>query len=137
MAQTVGEIRLIADGTKVGFNHQLLMIAIPSSFLAVMGGAFIANSLGKDLNDDPVYQDRLAKGLVSMDSGDDQQAEITPEAKRAVLIFGVSIFAVVSYAMAISSTDCRERTAHGEPVWYLVPDGVVQHIGKYHLYSKE
>ena len=28
MAQTVGEIRLIADGTKVGFNHQLLMIAI-------------------------------------------------------------------------------------------------------------
>lgn len=28
MAQTVGEIRLIADGTKVGFDHQLLMIAI-------------------------------------------------------------------------------------------------------------
>jgi len=28
MAQTVGEIRLIADGTKVGFNHQLLMIAV-------------------------------------------------------------------------------------------------------------
>ena len=28
MAQTVGEVRLIADGTKVGFNHQLLMIAI-------------------------------------------------------------------------------------------------------------
>jgi hypothetical protein len=28
MAQTVGEIRLIADGTKVGFNHQLLMMAI-------------------------------------------------------------------------------------------------------------
>ena len=28
MALTVGDIRLIADGTKVGFNHQLLMIAI-------------------------------------------------------------------------------------------------------------
>jgi len=28
MASTVGEIRLIADGTKVGFGHQLLMIAI-------------------------------------------------------------------------------------------------------------
>ncbi|HKJ12003.1 MAG TPA: nicotinate-nucleotide adenylyltransferase [Ornithinimicrobium sp.] len=40
-------------------------------------------------------------------------------------------------AMAISSTDCRERTAHGQPVWYLVPDGVVQHIGKYRLYTKE
>jgi len=28
MAHTVGDIRLIADGTKVGFNHQLLSIAI-------------------------------------------------------------------------------------------------------------
>jgi nicotinate-nucleotide adenylyltransferase len=40
-------------------------------------------------------------------------------------------------AMAISSTDCRERTAAGEPVWYLVPDGVVQYIGKYHLYRED
>ncbi|HET7760774.1 MAG TPA: nicotinate-nucleotide adenylyltransferase [Phycicoccus sp.] len=37
-------------------------------------------------------------------------------------------------AMAISSTDCRERVQAGEPVWYLVPDGVVQYISKYHLY---
>jgi nicotinate-nucleotide adenylyltransferase len=37
-------------------------------------------------------------------------------------------------AMAISSTDCRERVAGGCPVWYLVPDGVVQYIAKYHLY---
>ena len=36
-------------------------------------------------------------------------------------------------AMAISSTDCRERVANGEPVWYLVPDGVVQYIHKYQL----
>ena len=33
--------------------------------------------------------------------------------------------------MAISSTDCRTRVQRGEPVWYLVPDGVVQYIGKY------
>ncbi len=38
-------------------------------------------------------------------------------------------------AMAISSTDCRERVAAGEPVWYLVPDGVVQYINKYALYA--
>ena len=37
-------------------------------------------------------------------------------------------------AMAISSTDCRERVARGRPVWYLVPDGVVQYISKRHLY---
>jgi nicotinate-nucleotide adenylyltransferase len=37
-------------------------------------------------------------------------------------------------AMAISSTDCRARVAAGLPVWYLVPDGVVQYINKRHLY---
>ena len=37
-------------------------------------------------------------------------------------------------AMAISSTACRERVAAGKPVWYLVPDGVVQYIAKRHLY---
>lgn len=39
-------------------------------------------------------------------------------------------------AMAISSTDCRARVAKGEPVWYLVPDGVVQYIAKYNLYRQ-
>ena len=37
-------------------------------------------------------------------------------------------------AMAISSTGCRERVRHGEPVWYLVPDGIVQYINKRGLY---
>ncbi|WP_407566576.1 nicotinate-nucleotide adenylyltransferase [Streptomyces sp. 184] len=37
-------------------------------------------------------------------------------------------------ALAISSTDCRERVARDEPVWYLVPDGVVRYINKRRLY---
>lgn len=39
-------------------------------------------------------------------------------------------------AMAISSTDCRSRVAAGEPLWYLVPDGVVQYVGKRGLYQE-
>ena len=38
-------------------------------------------------------------------------------------------------ALAISSTDCRDRKRRGEPVWYLVPDGVVQYIAKHDLYT--
>ncbi|MBY3552380.1 nicotinate-nucleotide adenylyltransferase [Modestobacter lapidis] len=37
-------------------------------------------------------------------------------------------------ALAISSTDCRDRVRRGSPVWYLVPDGVVQYIEKRGLY---
>ena len=40
-------------------------------------------------------------------------------------------------AMAISSTDCRARVARAEPVWYLVPDGVVQYIAKHDLYPSK
>jgi len=40
-------------------------------------------------------------------------------------------------ALAISSTDCRARVGRGFPVWYLVPDGVVQYISKHHLYRSE
>lgn len=39
-------------------------------------------------------------------------------------------------ALAISSSDCRLRRARGEPVWYLVPDGVVQYISKHDLYRR-
>jgi nicotinate-nucleotide adenylyltransferase len=38
-------------------------------------------------------------------------------------------------ALAISSSECRARVAAGEPVWYLVPDGVVQYIAKRRLYG--
>ncbi|WP_281247551.1 nicotinate-nucleotide adenylyltransferase [Micrococcus terreus] len=40
-------------------------------------------------------------------------------------------------AMAISSTDCRLRVNDGKPVWYLVPDGVVQYIAKHRLYRAD
>lgn len=37
-------------------------------------------------------------------------------------------------AMAISSTACRDRAREGLPIWYLVPDGIVQYIAKRGLY---
>jgi nicotinate-nucleotide adenylyltransferase len=40
-------------------------------------------------------------------------------------------------ALAISSTDCRQRVAAGEPIWYLVPDGIVQYIAKRRLYHPD
>jgi len=39
-------------------------------------------------------------------------------------------------ALAISSTTCRQRVEAGEPIWYLVPDGIVQYISKRALYRK-
>jgi len=37
-------------------------------------------------------------------------------------------------ALAISSSDIRRRVAEGEPIRYLVPEGVKNYIEKSHLY---
>jgi len=90
---------------KYGVDYvKLLLVAIPSSFLACMLGAVVANFMGKELKDDPVFQERLAKGQVNMVASSDKQPEISSEAKRSVLIFGICLFCVVFYALAISPT---------------------------------
>jgi len=40
-------------------------------------------------------------------------------------------------ALTISSSECRARVAQGEPIWYLVPDGIVQYISKRRLYAAD
>ena len=40
-------------------------------------------------------------------------------------------------ALAISSTDCRRRAQQRWPLWYLMPDGVVQYVHKRGLYRGE
>ncbi len=40
-------------------------------------------------------------------------------------------------ALAISSTDCRRRAEKNRPIWYLVPDGVVQYVAKRKLYAAQ
>ncbi|SJN60047.1 Anaerobic C4-dicarboxylate transporter DcuA [Vibrio ruber DSM 16370] len=80
----------------------LLAVCIPTTFAACMVGAFVANFLGKDLEDDPIYQDRLAKGLIKVRGATNR--EILPSAKTSVYIFVIAIVAVVAYATMISKT---------------------------------
>lgn len=90
---------------KVGVDYvQLLLITIPSSFIAVMLAAVITNFIGKDLKDDPIYQERLAKGQVKMADEETTTKKLPSRAKLSVAIFGVAIFGVVFYATAISDT---------------------------------
>jgi anaerobic C4-dicarboxylate transporter DcuA len=78
----------------------LLAVCIPSTFLACMVGAVVANLMGKPLAEDPIYQDRLAKGLVKKRGT--TQINIKAGAKRSVMIFLMAIATVMLYATAIS-----------------------------------
>ncbi|MFW2177540.1 MULTISPECIES: anaerobic C4-dicarboxylate transporter [unclassified Moraxella] len=79
---------------------ELLAIAIPTTFVACMLTAVLCNFMGKELKDDPVYQQRLKDGLVTLRG--EQEVEIKPFAKQSVWIFLVTIVAVVIYATLIS-----------------------------------
>lgn len=79
---------------------QILLVTIPTSLLAVMLTSVVTNFLGKDLKDDPVYQQRLASGLVKIRGV--ASIEILPTAKASVWIFLVAIVTVMLYATLIS-----------------------------------
>ncbi|WP_299688495.1 anaerobic C4-dicarboxylate transporter [uncultured Vibrio sp.] len=80
----------------------LLIVCIPTTFIACMVGALVANYMGCELKDDPVYQERLEKGLIKLAT--EEKREILPTAKRATYIFLAAIVFVVCYAAAISSS---------------------------------
>ena len=90
---------------KIGVSYlQLLMISIPCSFLAVMLGAVVTNFLGKELKDDPVYQERLAQGLIKQ-SAADQIREIKPGAN---IINGKVTYAAVAAAFDMEHTPVEQ-----------------------------
>ncbi len=80
----------------------ILGICIPTTLTACIITAFFCNYFGAELKDDPVYQERLQKGLVKLRGT--QQVSLLPGAKLSVVIFLISIIAVMFYATAISDT---------------------------------
>jgi len=62
-------------------------------------------------------------------------SEMDPETLRSIPAERVTMLEIP--ALTISSTNVRERQLASQPIWYLVPDGVVQYITKHHLYAAE
>ncbi|KGF05847.1 anaerobic C4-dicarboxylate transporter [Arcanobacterium sp. S3PF19] len=81
---------------------QLLAVLIPATFLSIFPTAFLANRLGRELDEDPVYLERLKKGLVAPPKNHMGKYAPTRESRLSVLIFLVSIVLVMVYATLIS-----------------------------------
>ncbi len=81
----------------------LLAICIPTTYIGCMIAAFIVNKFyDLDLSKDPVYQERLAAGLIKKYTKDETYKELPKGARLSVLIFLIGVIAVVIYATAIS-----------------------------------
>lgn len=91
-AATVALLALLAD-----FNislMQILLICIPSTFLACMGAAFVASKMGKELNMDAEYLKRLEEGLAPIKK-DKKAFNPNPGAKLSVILFLLAAVLVV------------------------------------------
>lgn len=95
----------------LGWSYPLLLgIWIPTTFIGCMVTAFIITKFANlDLSKDPIYQDRLAKGLIKKSVGA-QNIKLKDGAKLSVLLFLLGVLFVVLYATAISKIG-------GEPVF--------------------
>lgn len=89
-----------ADG--VGYLT-LVGISIVVCFVGCMAGALVASRLGVELEDDPVYQERRAAGLIAMRGAGEY--DISPSAKPAVGIFSVALVLVMGYAALTSAME--------------------------------
>ncbi len=97
MASVMENPAMMGAGNTVSYIT-LLGILLPSTFLAIMLMSFIVSwTFNSKLSDDPVYQKRLAEGLVELRGS--QVKEIKPGAKSSVLLFLIGVIGVVAYAI--------------------------------------
>jgi anaerobic C4-dicarboxylate transporter DcuA len=111
--------------------HQILMVCIPSTLLGSLLGALSVMWKGPELKDDPIYQERLAKGLIGPSAS--MVALQGPDLVRArgsVLVFLLAAVLVVvlglfpsmrpSYTVTRSSGDTIEQLEMAPAIMILM-----------------
>ncbi len=81
---------------KMGVSFMSAMAVIfPAALFGCLIAAFVASKQGCELKEDPIYQERVEKGLVNLSENDLINDHVTPEAKRSVFLFlGAVVFIV-------------------------------------------
>lgn len=81
----------------------LIGVSLVTTFIGCMVGALVASRQGCELDDDPVYKERLARGEITLRG--EGEYDIPRYAKRSLVIFGITLLVVMVYAMAVSAFD--------------------------------
>jgi anaerobic C4-dicarboxylate transporter DcuA/anaerobic C4-dicarboxylate transporter DcuB len=85
----------------VGFGiSDILIVVLPASIIGLLAACFVQMRVGKDLEDDPEYQRRVADGLIQpLDDSVLAARELPPYAKRSTMIFLAGIAVIVILGM--------------------------------------
>jgi anaerobic C4-dicarboxylate transporter DcuA len=83
-----------------GASIQIMLICIPACLVGVLAGCFAALKMGRELEEDPVFQERLKEQSFATwihSSAELSQRSVKPGARTAVAIFGLAILFVVLF----------------------------------------
>jgi anaerobic C4-dicarboxylate transporter DcuA/anaerobic C4-dicarboxylate transporter DcuB len=99
-AATVALLSMLA-----GYNISLmdiLLISIPCTLIGVLAGAFYSLRVGKELEDDPKYQRRLAKGELFNNKVVERKIENIKSALLSIIIFIIATIGIVLFGSIAS-----------------------------------
>jgi anaerobic C4-dicarboxylate transporter DcuB len=97
-AATAAMVTVLAKADPDFELSKLLLVMWPACIAGLIVAAFVQSKKGKELDDDPVYQQRLADGLVKAPEASDIETKtLSPTARTSALIFltGVGLIVIL------------------------------------------
>lgn len=90
-------------GTKGIDLADVMIVCIPASLIAILVAAFVQNRVGKELEDDPIYQAKVASGEINPEEDRKRMHELEehpdPKAKHSVWAFLAGVATVVVFGL--------------------------------------
>ena len=81
----------------------VMIVCIPASFVAILVAAFVQNRIGKELEDDPIYQAKVASGEINPEEEQKRMQQMStnpnPRAKYSVYAFLLGVALVVTFGL--------------------------------------
>ena len=112
----------------------ILIICIPASLIAILVASFVQNHIGKELDDDPVYQERLKKGLIKDTATVDVLETMTPERRKralwSVIAFLFAVFCIILAGLVEALRPEAVTMTHTIEMVMFMAAGLIAIVGK-------
>ncbi|MFC4604804.1 anaerobic C4-dicarboxylate transporter [Rhodococcus kronopolitis] len=94
----------------------IIMITFPAAVIGIVASSIVVNRLGKDIEDDPEIQARIASGAIAAPSAagaNKVELKASNEGRNAALIFLLGVAAIVVFGLF---KEIRPEAADGSPM---------------------
>jgi len=123
----------LLGGRGVGLGD-ILLICLPASLIAILVASFVQNHIGKELEDDPVYQERLKNGMVKDTATTDVLSTMSPEqikrARFSVFIFLLAVVNIILLGLVKTWRPEMVTMTHTIELLMFIAAGLIALVGR-------